>query len=363
MPITLTGFAQATIKNLNLVAKQNDPQLKLTPTGFLRLLLENNAATEINNIEELRKGLKRTIKLRYLQRGLESEVTDTDDCETPLGADWKEHQIEQPLFSKIGIFISDDEMRQYEEEAVQTLALGDAQQSPLMRGLYEVLLSKLIGLIGKIDSNLIATQATKWGANAAYSLATSAQTLTIGKSADFSTGYVKLMEDALVNEVNDKLLICGNGLITRYDIFHKLKTSADSEGIAALPLNAYYDPRTITGWGKDHFGAFAKGSIGFVDWNRYVGAFAGEKAGSVFFTLPVPVELDGALTSLVFDCQLKYVDCPEYDAEGAVSQARGWKLIVSKNYGLFSAPTDAFAATDVLKGVNGSFHYIAAEQA
>ncbi len=363
MAITLTGFAQATIKNLNLVAKQNDPQLKLTPTGFLRLLLENNATTEINNIEELRKGLKRTIKLRYLQRGLESEVTDTDDCETPLGADWKEHQIEQPLFSKIGIFISDDEMRQYEEEAVQTLALGDAQQSPLMRGLYEVLLSKLIGLIGKIDSNLIAAQATKWGANAAYSLATSAQTLTIGKSADFSTGYVKLMEDALVNEVNDKLLICGNGLITRYDIFHKLKTSADSEGIAALPLNAYYDPRTITGWGKDHFGAFAKGSIGFVDWNRYVGAFAGEKAGSVFFTLPVPVELDGTLTSLVFDCQLKYVDCPEYDAEGAVSQARGWKLIVSKNYGLFSAPTDAFAATDVLKGVNGSFHYIAAEQA
>lgn len=363
MAITLTGFAQATIKNLNLVAKQNDPQLKLTPTGFLRLLLENNATTEINNIEELRKGLKRTIKLRYLQRGLESEVTDTDDCETPLGADWKEHQIEQPLFSKIGIFISDDEMRQYEEEAVQTLALGDAQQSPLMRGLHEVLLSKLIGLIGKIDSNLIAAQATKWGANAAYSLATSAQTLTIGKSTDFSTGYVKLMEDALVNEVNDKLLICGNGLITRYDIFHKLKTSADSEGIAALPLNAYYDPRTITGWGKDHFGAFAKGSIGFVDWNRYVGAFAGEKAGSVFFTLPVPVELDGALTSLVFDCQLKYVDCPEYDAEGAVSQARGWKLIVSKNYGLFSAPTDAFAATDVLKGVNGSFHYIAAEQA
>lgn len=372
MPITLTGFAQAAIKNLNLVAKQNDPQLKLTPTGFLRLLLENNAATEINNIEELRKGLKRTIKLRYLQRGLESDVTDIDDCETPLAADWKEHEIEQPLFSKIGIFISDDEMRQYEEEASQTLALGDAQQSPLMRGLYEVLLSKLIGLIGKIDSNLIAAQATKWGANAAYDLSTAAQTLTIGKSADFSTGYVKLMEDALVNEVSDKLLICGNGLITRYDIFHKLKTGTDSEGIAALPLNAYYDPRTITGWGKDHFGAFAKGTVGFVDWNRYVGSYAGERGGSVFFTLPVPVELDGAITSLVFDCQLKYEDCPIHDANGDVIQPRGWALIVSKHYGLFTLPNDAFKSggtlkdqtdVDVLRGVNGSFHYIAAEQA
>lgn len=361
MPITLKGFAQATIKNLNLVAKQNDPQLKLTPTGFLRLLLENNAMVEINNIEELRKGLKRDIKLRYLQRGLESEVTDTDDCETPLGADWKEHEIKNPLFSKIGIFISDDEFRQYEEEAIQTLSLGDAQTAPLMRGFYELLLTKLIGLISKIDSNLIAAQATKWGANAAYSLATSAQTLQLGKSADFNTGYVKLMEDAMVNEINDKLLLCGNGLITRYDIFHKLKTGTDSAGIGALPLNAYYDPRTITGWGANHFGVFAKGTIGFVDWNRYVGAFAGEKGGSVFFTLPVPVELDGSLTSLVFDCQLKYIDCPEISSDNKVTQQRGWKLIVSKNYGLFNMPNDAFATSDVLHGVNGSFHYIAAE--
>ena len=361
MPITLKGFAQATIKNLNLVAKQNDPQLKLTPTGFLRLLLENNAMVEINNIEELRKGLKRDIKLRYLQRGLESEVTDTDDCETPLGADWKEHEIKNPLFSKIGIFISDDEFRQYEEEAIQTLSLGDAQTAPLMRGFYELLLTKLIGLISKIDSNLIAAQATKWGANAAYSLATFAQTLQLGKSADFNTGYVKLMEDAMVNEINDKLLLCGNGLITRYDIFHKLKTGTDSAGIGALPLNAYYDPRTITGWGANHFGVFAKGTIGFVDWNRYVGAFAGEKGGSVFFTLPVPVELDGSLTSLVFDCQLKYIDCPEISSDNKVTQQRGWKLIVSKNYGLFNMPNDAFATSDVLHGVNGSFHYIAAE--
>lgn len=361
MPITLKGFAQATIKNLNLVAKQNDPQLKLTPTGFLRLLLENNAMVEINNIEELRKGLKRDIKLRYLQRGLESDVTDTDDCETPLGADWKEHEIKNPLFSKIGIFISDDEFRQYEEEAIQTLSLGDAQTAPLMRGFYELLLTKLIGLISKIDSNLIAAQATKWGANAAYSLATSAQTLQLGKSADFNTGYVKLMEDAIINEVNDTLLVCGNGLITRYDIFHKLKTGTDSAGIGALPLNAYYDPRTITGWGANHFGVFAKGTIGFVDWNRYVGAFAGEKGGSVFFTLPVPVELNGGLTSLVFDCQLKYIDCPEIGSDNKVTQQRGWKLIVSKNYGLFNMPNDAFATSDVLNGVNGSFHYIAAE--
>lgn len=362
MHITLTGFAQATIKNLNLLAKQNDPQLKLTPTGFLKLLLENNATTEINNIEELRKGQKRTIKVRYLQRGLESEVTDVDDCETPLGADWKESEITNPLYSKIGIFISDDEFRQYEEEAFQTLALGDNQQAPLMRGFYEVLLTKLIGLIGKIDSNLIAAQSALWGANAAYGLSTSAQTLYLGKSADFNNGYVKLLEDAIVNEINDSLLLCGNSLLTRYDIYQKIKNGTDQNGIGALPLNAYYDPRTINGWGANHFGAFAKGCVGFVDWNKYVGAYAGEKGGSVFFTLPVPVELDGQLTSLVFDCQLKYIDCPTYDDQDQLVQDRGWKLIVGKHYGLWNLPTDAFASSDVLRGVTGAFHYIAAEQ-
>lgn len=366
MPITLIGFAQAIVKNINLVAKQNDPQLKLTPTGFLKCLLENNALTEIQNIEEVRRahsqGQKRTIKLRYLQRGLESEVSGTDDCETPLGATWKEYELTRPLYNKIGIFISDDEFRQYEEEAVQTLALGDAQQAPLMRGLYEVLLTKLIGLIGKIDSNLIATQASRWGANAAYGLSTAAQTLHLGKSADFNSGYVKLLEDALLNEVNDSLLIVGNGLLTRYDIYHKLKTNPDSQGIGSLPLNAYYDPRTITSWGQNHFGAFAKGTVGFVDWNAYVGAFAGEKGGSVFFTLPVPVEIDGALTPLVFDCQLKYNDCPIKDENGNVVLPRGWQLIVGKHYGLFTAPTDSFQEGDRLYGVNGSFHYVADEQ-
>ena len=349
MAITLKGFAQALIKNINLVAKQNDAQLKLTPTGFLRLLIENNAVTEINNIEELRKGQNIPIKLRYLQRGLESEVTTEDDCDTPLGADWKEVEISRPLFAKIGIFISDDEFRQYEEEATQTLALGDAQQAPLMRGFYEVLLTKLIPLISKIDSDLVAAQATKWGKNAAYSGDTT-PTIALGKSAEFNGGYVKLTEDAMINEVNDKLLVCGSGLITRYDIFHNLKNNPDSQGISALPLNAYYDPRT-TAWGADHFGAFAKGAVGFVDWNRYVGAYSGEKGGSVFFTLPVPVEIDGALTSLVFDCQLKYIDCP---AEG---QPRGWKLIVSKHYGLFNAPADQYATGDRLAGVTGAFLY------
>ena len=48
---------------------------------------------------------------------------------------------------------------------------------------------------------------------------------------------------------------------------------------------------------------------------------------------------------------MKYIDCP---SEG---QPRGWKLIVSKNYGLFNAPSDQFATGDRLAGVTGTFLY------
>ena len=131
-------------------------------------------------------------------------------------------------------------------------------------------------------------------------------------------------------------------------------------GIGALGLNTYNDPKTATLWGANHFGVFAKGSVGLVDFNKNVGSYAGMKGGSYFFTLPVPVQLaNGELSALTFDCQLKYEDCPVYSTEGQKVADRGWKLIVSKHYGLFNLPTDAYSSSDVLAGVNGSFHYIA----
>lgn len=357
--MNLIGFVQALLTNISLIAGSNDPQTKVTPVGFLKMLLENNAATQINNLDGLRSGQERTIKLRYMQRGLESEVTDIDDCDTPLTAEWQEAEIERPLFSKIGIFISDEQMRQYQEEATQTLAQG-TPATPLMRALYETLVVKINGLIQKIDSNLVAAQATAWGVNAAYGTDT-AQSIAFGEKATMNDGFVKLQLDAQANEVSDGLLICGNGKVNAYDIYQKQKLGTSADGIGALGLNTYYDPKTTTAWGADHFGAFVKGLVGFVDFNKNVGSYAGQKGESLFFTLPIPVQLSSEVSALTFDCQLKYQDCPVYDASGNKVADRGWKLIVSKSYGLFNAPSDMFATGDPLAGFNGSLHYVATE--
>jgi hypothetical protein len=67
------------------------------------------------------------------------------------------------------------------------------------------------------------------------------------------------------------------------------------------------------------------------------------------------------MIGLRWDMQLKYYDCPTTvtNAYTGSSQSidRGWVLILSKNYGYFPTPTDAFDGADVLHGNNGTLRY------
>lgn len=362
MPFNLIGFVQAFLTNINLIAQQNDPQYKVTPAGFLRMLMENNALTQINNLSDLQQGQDREIEIRYMQRGTKGNVTHVDDCDTPVTASWKNTKIGRPLYSKIGLFISEDEMRKYQAEAVQTTAAGTPAQ-PLMMGLYYLILTQLNGLIQDMDSQLVSAQASKFGNNIAYNPATGAKNINFGKEFELEDGYIKLLSDMRENEITGDIMVVGNGLVNAVDAYQKLKSGLDARGFGSLALNAYDDVESATLWGANHFGAFAKGTIGLVDFNKYVGSYAGQRGGSVFFTLPIPTILaNGQYSALTLDAQLKYEDCPVYDSEGHKIADRGWKLILSKSFGLFNLPADAYSATDRLNGVNGAFHYVAAHK-
>lgn len=356
--MNLIGFVQALLINIGVLAGIDNPQYKITPVGFLQSLLENPTTAAISNAAEIAAGQDKVLKVRYLQRGLESEVTEIDDCDTPISPEWKESEIGRPLFSKIGIFISDENMRKYQDEAAKTLQAG-TPTSPLMVALYETLITKLQGILQKIDGNLLSAQATKWGVNA-VSGNSNAQAITFANSLAMEDGVVKLLTDYQLNEMTQAPVIVGNGKVMSYNVLQGMKTGADSNGFGANQTFKFYnDVASVSKWGANHFGVFSPGMIGFVDFNKNVGPYAGEKGGAIFFTIPVPVMLaNGTLTSLVFDAQLQYETCPQYGPTGQKIADRGWKLIVSKSYGLFNAPNDMFAATDRLAGVNGSFHYI-----
>ena len=351
------GVVQSLLMTISALAGQNDPQYKVTPVGFLQMLLENSTTAQVANLDQLRDGVDREFKIRYMQRGLESEVQDRDDCDTPISPTWQETNIGKPLYSKIGIHITDGEMRKYQEAAAQPVGVG-SPQTAIMAGLYETILVKLNGLIQKINGNLLSAQATKWGMNVAYG-DDNAHVINFANTPVINDGIVKLIQDYQLNEVVGSPQIVGNGVITAYDILQGLKKSYDASGYGSNPLKVYTDFASTSKWGSNHFGVFVPGLTSFVDYNKNVGSYAGERGGSFFFALPIPVQLaDGKLTSLTLDAQLKYHDCPIFDDDGTKLADRGWGVTLGKYYGLWNAPDDMFAATDRLNGFNGSLHYI-----
>lgn len=126
----------------------------------------------------------------------------------------------------------------------------------------------------------------------------------------------------------------------------------------------FFDKDTQSIWGQDTVGLLAPGSVKFIGRNKYLGAYAGQRGNSFFTTLPLPVQefgcnLDDCLRDLVFDLQLKYIDCPtEVEINGVPTTVnRGWQVIVSKSYGLWVQPTNAYASGDELEGTNGTLKY------
>jgi hypothetical protein len=57
--------------------------------------------------------------------------------------------------------------------------------------------------------------------------------------------------------------------------------------------------------------------------------------------------------------QLKYIDCPTTIDVGGAPQTvdRGWQVILSKYYTLWTQPDNAFDSGDPLEGTNGTLKY------
>ena len=66
------GYAPYLLQHLKVLAADNNPSTKVTPTGFLRLLLENNPSLNLPEYEKLKlsnqQGNIRTVQLSYLRR-------------------------------------------------------------------------------------------------------------------------------------------------------------------------------------------------------------------------------------------------------------------------------------------------------
>lgn len=371
--------------SMERLARPNYGGTKITAAGFLGALLENNPDLAVSMITTgdgtsvATGGMKlntingqiREVKVKYLPRILSSQVGDQDDCTTDFVFQYKESEINAPFLKQVAFYVDWNFIERYEADAVRSINIG----RPAIGAVKELetqIMHALNGIVSSIDANLL--NSVVWGVNPAYGN-NALQTINInqsGNTLNLQEGLVRLLSDAQVNEVSGDLIMVGNGLMNNYMIARQgnaLGFNQAGFNVAGLGgFNWYFDINSIGAWGANDVGVFAKGNVGFVDIDRWIGWKTGHFGTSWFATALFPITTPASAGANVpaplmsFNIQVQEVDCPTSGVltgygEGTYTSGRGWKILISKNFGLWQYPTDSFQPTDRLNGMNGAFQY------
>jgi len=367
------GYCEALLLHLESIAGQNYPGQKVTVPGFLNMLV--TSPDRPSAIQEgYMGGHYRTVNVKYMPRTVAAQVSTTDSCGIDLQPAYKETSVSVNNVAQTGLWIADDTVRQYCEEASRTVAVGQPATQMMTEHLRGIL-HAMNGIYQKMENVLTTSMAASFGKHVATGSAT-AVTVNIeqdGNLNDLGTGLTKLLTDAASNEFCGTPMFVGalGSLMHAYSIQKNQNALAQAIGFdpSALAANFQFFPSGQTGstWGAQHVGMFAPGSVHLVERLDNVGSFAGARGTSFFTTIVDPRTqcwTPNGLGNISFDLQVKYVDCPE-DASNLPSgyanteslTGRGYALYIKKRYGLFVTPTDAFDGGDRLAGSNGTLRY------
>ena len=360
------GYCPALLRSIESIAGENAPSRKLHVAGFLAMLFccQNSSVSPVNDGYES-DGQQRTLTVSYTQRPILSQVQDEDDCDInnlPVKAEWDLGALRHKQYS---FFISDDQISRYCAEYAATVAVGRPAER-VMREHYDRILEGANIVLRAVNQDVSTLMATEFGNNVRTGN-NAAATINIAPTPtmDLNAGLVRLLQDFQVNEICGDPCIVGGGLFAGLNIAQQI-ACCNNAGMDFSRLGLprfFYDKDLPTVLGANQIGVFAPGSVKFISRNKYVGPYAGTKGTSTFFTMALPVGEFGCapecLNDLVFDVQMKYIDCPTSISVNGTAQTvnRGWQFIISKDYQLWVQPTAAYRVTDPLGGTNGTLRY------
>lgn len=369
------GYCEALLLHLDSIAGENYPGQKVTIPGFLNMLVtQPDRPTPIQ--DGYSGGHYKTVNVKYMPRTTVNQVSTADTCAVDVIPAYKETSVSVANIAQTGVWITDDTVRQYCEEASRTVAVG-LPPTQLMTEHLRSILHAMNGIYQKMENVLTTSMASNFGKHVATG-SNAAVTVNITQSGDnnvLTAGMIKLLTDYAANEGCGIPNFVGalGGLMHSYAIQKQMNALGMGNGVDYGALTTdfqfYASGQTGTTWGAQHVGMFAPGSVHLVERQDNVGAFAGQRGSSFFTTIVDPRTqcwTPNGLGNISFDLQVKYVDCPEdlgsnitngYISEASVASARGYLLLIKKRYGLFVQPTDAYDGADRLAGVNGTHRY------
>ena len=360
------GYCPALLRSIESIAGENAPSRKLHVAGFLAMTFccQNSSVSPINDGFSA-DGQQRTLTVSYTQRPILTQVQDEDDCDVnniPTKSEWDLGAMRHKQYS---FFVSDETISKYCAEFAASVGVGNPA-TRVMREHYDRILEGANIVLRAINQDLVTLASMEFGTNVTTG-SNAAKTINIAKtpSLDLSAGIIQLMQDFQENEICGDPCIVGGGLFSAFDK-SLMMACCNNAGFDYSRIGMprfFFDKDSQSIWGSNEIGVFAPGSVKFISRNKYVGPYAGEKGNSMFFTMRLPTAEFGCapecLDDLVFDVQMKYIDCPTSVSVNGTAQTvnRGWQFIISKDYSLWVQPDDAYRVTDPLAGTNGALRY------
>lgn len=358
------GFAPYFLASISSIAKENTPETKLEDFGFLNLLQSQSGKAEVSLNAE-KAGHKRSVRVKKMQR-LTKDFTDTTlSCDNTNVIPYSESDVDINVTRQVAIHLTDENVAQYQEEASRVIGVGNPTTSILM-GLYDRVKVATNAIMQGVNDDLLTLAVAQVGVNRRTgSNAAATINLNLATTTNpLSDGETQMLADFRINGGIGRPQIVGSGLFYNYVLQQAFKTGFQSNGIdtriAAASVDFYHDLAASSIAGTNQVLVYQPNSLQLVEYMAYEGFKAGQKPGaSSFFTMLLPVS--GQNKPVAFDVQLRYNDCQTTMTDAyygtTLTLEKGYNIIISKQCGLWTIPTGAYRATDVLNGNRGSLRY------
>lgn len=360
------GFSLGLLQHVSEVAKTATPQYKLEPVGLLASLKFEHSPAAIKY--DSYDGHFKTVKIKYKQRFTKDQTVDAADCENVLTQPYLESTVSVDNYRQIAIHLQDETVAAFDKYASNPVSVPGSDLS-LMWEMWDSVMSAASALMESINDDLGTLAVAGIGAHRATgnANAVSVNIPLATTSNPLNGGVNKVKSDWLYNNFAGTPIVVGAGLFHQWMLNQPAK-GLDSAGVdsriqaAGFKMYVDYALASVLANGGSDVIVYEKDAIQLVEYMVNRGHKSGDKMTSIFGRLPLPMKTgDGSIKMMEFDYQLKYNDCEKEfgyvdGVEGQVLQ-RGWNLIISKRFGLWTIPTNAYRAADGLTGNRGSLRY------
>lgn len=350
----------------NIIGEGALPQTKIEHVGFLNLLQSQDKPKllRLNNAA----GHKESVQIKYLQRLTEaySGTNEADVCSSAIIDPYKEATADLSSFRFVALHLDDETVAQYENDASAMVSAG-SPPTQLMKEMLERIMSGANAVLTGVRTDLLTSLVA--GTNRVTGLST-AKTLNFPLNStnnDLTASINGILSDFSVNLLSSNPIILANaGSLMHQFLLQQYAKSANQAGIntavEAAGVTGFVDAGVGSIFGAQNFLAIERNSVQIVEYLQFTGFKAGAKpGGSVFGTIPLPMQVGRDVKLIEFDYQLKYNDCATTITDSyygtPLTMQKGYTLILSKKCGLFQIPADAYRGIDANLGVNGVLRY------